>query len=73
MARSTTVHRSWRVAQQATEKRKESCAVMAQNSAGRGQEGEISSGADRIFDEKSDRILIATFPVLETESTHMRK
>jgi hypothetical protein len=38
------VHKSWRVAQLATETRKESYVVMAQRSVGRGQEGEISLG-----------------------------
>lgn len=39
------VHVSWRVAQEATETRKLSCAVMAQRSPGRGQDGEISAGS----------------------------
>jgi len=49
------VHESWRVAQQATATRKESYAVMAQSSPGRGQEGEISpGGVEGTFDAKSE-------------------
>lgn len=63
------VHRSWRVAQQATEMRKESYVVMAQRSPGRGQEGEISPGAiGGTLDEKSEMFINDLFfLVLETE------
>ena len=68
------VHRSWRVAQQATEMRKESYVVMAQRSPGRGQEGEISPGAiGGTLDEKSECLSMICFSMLETVMTDMHR
>ena len=72
--RSKTVHNSWRVAQQATETRKESYVVMAQRSPGRGQEGEISPGGiDGIFERSNWRYQHMFLSLVGNRITDMQK
>lgn len=62
------------MAQQATDTRKESYAVMAHRSPGRGHDGEISpGGVVGTLDEKSDEILIIIGFSVGNEMTDTRK